>query len=964
MCIILIIKTKISSAAVSELNEYLTPPAAPKYHHQHSPFRQQRNHQFEQSQKPHFNGPPIRPVQFSKPQTLPKGEEPSFMQRIAQWFFPGSEDQDLTPPVAPIAHQPASPSQHVPRYAAQPTQNHHQQAPSYYRHGHSVQHSRKDCNPCDKVPWTPIFKPQTSTYNQQNQHSQYNQNNQQNHHTEYNQNNQQNQHNQYNQNNQQYHQQNFQTNAQYAAPPAKPNQHYSTLNQGGQLKVTSKEYLPPPDVLPLATNTHHAVPLAGRPIALPNLSPTAIPPLFNAKPFNQGSSSTLYGTQHLAGSENLPIHHLLNPQVEDPSLSTNPYGPPVIPFNKPMYDDGDIQVIPSIPVAEFVSSVEYPPSIVQSPVIDIDHAPANLPGLPLENQERNPISQEYNAPESNVVLPNFHQDSHPAASTYNISVDNDKLEHIGSVPNYDSYGNKLEIYDDIQTSTQKPYFVTNVPTSVTSLSSLQTANNHAYETTDFSYSTVGYNQEFNIEQQNIYDSSQSNLNHNFENQNLEPPVQNHYGENRGHRNTDIDSQVYNNENKSGPKDSQILYLNINPPQKPFKGFRDIHYRDKTVFTPSTLEYTTDVNFVSTSMQPPSPTAQIPWENIYNKQESIDLFPPPPPPKELSPTKKPKQIQIIIPYMANSKPKLFINPELSVIQGRKVNGPGKQNVFLYGNKFPPASEIDEDFHEQEESKIVTATAQTQKPTTLKTIPLPKVRDILKLANYTKKEKNPKEEIKLQKNIENHKNVTISDTLPPKVSSIKSTKNTKSKSNDTKDYHGEMIRLQKNIDDWTEQEYSKETKEYKSSTASLKPSKKIPEEYLTTVALNDTETTTESIIPTTISSNFDSVDSELKQNITIIGHISNSLFESSVSINTDSSDEKNSWKKIELSVSPVTNEKVYVVTPVPWSKKSYNWPELKPSGFVLPKYITEKPNLSSDGINATKVSLPESGEFTFI
>lgn len=921
LCTILVTHMQSSSAAVNQLNEFLTPPAAPKLQSLHNIVRQQRNHQFDHNQNIHFNSQ--RPMQLSP--TPSKVEEPSFMQRIAQWFFPGSDEQDLTPPVP---QQPASHSQHIPRYVAQPTQNHHQQAPSYYRHGHSVQHSHKDCNPCDKVPWTPIFKPHAPGYNQHNQQ------------------------NQHSQNHQQYHQQN---NAQYSAPPASSSHQYSTLNQGGHPHLTSKEYLPPPDVLPLATSNLHTVPLAGRPIALPNLSPTAIPPLFNAKPFNQGSSLTKYGSQQQEGSEHLVTHQVFNnQQINDASLSTNPYGPPVIPYRKPMYDDGEIQVIPSVPIAEFVSSVEYPPNIIQSPVIDIDNISQNLPGFPNENLQPNLVVPEYDAPERNTVIPN-HQDSHPAASTYNISVDNDKLEQINSVPNYDSYGNKLEIFDDAQTSTQRPYFVTNIPSAITGVPSLQTANNHAYETTDFSYSTANYNQDYfnpNIEQQTIYNNNQQNFDQN------QKPLKNHNGENRGHRNTDINSQINDND-KSKQKDSPILYLNINPPQKSFKGFRDIHYRGKTVFTPSTLEYTTDVNYVSTSMLPPSPTAQIPWENIYNKQESVDLFPPPPPPKDLSPTKKPKQIQIIIPYMANSKPKLFINPELSVIQGRKVTSNGKQNVFLYGNKFPPVPEIEEDFHEQEESKIVTATAQTQKPmTTLKTISLPKVRDILKLVNYTKKEKNPKDD-KFQKNLENHKSTATNTTEATKPANIKLSKN-KAKVNETKDYHGDMIRLQKNIDDWTEQEYSKETKEYKSSTVSLKQSKKIPEEYLTTISVNSTETTTDPIIETTTVSYIDSVDNELKQNITIIGHISNSLFESSVSINTDSSDEKNSWKKIELSVSPVTNEKVYVVTPMPWSKKSYNWPELKPSGFVLPKHVTEKASASNEGKNGTNVSLPESGK----
>lgn len=99
-----------------------------------------------------------------------------------------------------------------------------------------------------------------------------------------------------------------------------------------------------------------------------------------------------------------------------------------------------------------------------------------------------------------------------------------------------------------------------------------------------------------------------------------------------------------------------------------------------------------------------------------------------------------------------------------------------------------------------------------------------------------------------------------------------------------------------------------------------------------------------------------DAHLNQNLTEVEQIINNLLDFG-SDPKDVDTKTSTWKETDISVSPETKEKVYVVTPVSWTNKGYILPKLKPSGFVLPKHTTEK-NLDKKE-DSSKVSLPASG-----
>lgn len=189
--------------------------------------------------------------------------------------------------------------------------------------------------------------------------------------------------------------------------------------------------------------------------------------------------------------------------------------------------------------------------------------------------------------------------------------------------------------------------------------------------------------------------------------------------------------------------------------------------------------------------------------------------------------------------------------------------------------------------------------------------------------------------------------------------------------------DIIRLQKNIDDWTEQEFSNSilTIQKASTSGKLVPSKNIPSEYLTTQPYNKNSQAVTTIKPT--SEAF--YDHEAAGSNTKISRAENKDIDTNLIItetttfptttetlttlpietttpikttipnttNHTSTTEKNineilaalseklkfpvatpnpMWEKLQVSISPLTKEKVYVVTPQPWS--------------IIPKEINDK------------------------
>lgn len=257
---------------------------------------------------------------------------------------------------------------------------------------------------------------------------------------------------------------------------------------------------------------------------------------------------------------------------------------------------------------------------------------------------------------------------------------------------------------------------------------------------------------------------------------------------------------------------------------------------------------------------PPPLDYSKWEPTWGTSMPDKIVPPSLGPSTWlqpvpSTTKKPKQIQIIIPYINNKKPLPF---DKNV--GRMV--PSKPYTTLLPVYSPPSSTEEvwskflDDFN-LAESKKVTATAFTP-PTTQ----VYNIRDLLK----DTKESYP------------------SENLP-----------------------FDVISLQNNIDDWTQQEYSKSMRRDQKSSTSAKfvPSKKIPDEYFTTQPYSETTIAT-----------FDHEQAgSNKKETKLEDDIETNLIFKETTTDNPTTTQKSSWDTASVTVSPVTKEKVYIVTPQP-------------------------------------------------
>ncbi|CAB3228564.1 unnamed protein product [Arctia plantaginis] len=181
-------------------------------------------------------------------------------------------------------------------------------------------------------------------------------------------------------------------------------------------------------------------------------------------------------------------------------------------------------------------------------------------------------------------------------------------------------------------------------------------------------------------------------------------------------------------------------------------------------------------------------------------------------------------------------------------------------------------------------------------------------------------------------------------------------------DVKEPPFDIIKLQHTIDDWTQQEYSKQYKSPQKTRTSEIYAKKIPDNYFTTpVPANH--------VTTTINYNNEFYDHEGSSSIqhTVTDDINNktkakprkeyNVIErpknSYITSKKDQSDEAIQrfhiytaassfrttsttttpapWGKIQTSISPLTNEKVYVVTSKPWKETrniSKEWYDIEP------------------------------------
>lgn len=792
-------------------------------------------------------------------------EQPTFFQRIAGWFGYGRENNysEIKSNAAPSMindHTEAKQNAIQERYidlsipaAPQSIQQPYDQA---------KQKPKSVCNPCNKVPWMPMFGGQQQTIsikgNNQKQaplSTQYK-------HIQP----------QYNQPPQYHHLHYQQPPASYQQPPQYSIEytrfhplHAKNLPQGSQLQhitlptytpplihstphsiqansITSPEYQPPHQLLPIQQTQHHLIP-----IPLPNLSVSPIPPLYDSKPFRidpfPHNSLQSYGVP--IQIDNIPVQSnaIPIPIIQNPIYIQQQVPNDQLNYRSAVTPSSDIEIVKSVSLGEFTSAIEYPPNVVQSSIIDLSDNTQNL--------AKDKYSQPEYLSEPIVVDSNEPLDSLSSASSKNFTVENEPDQEI--------------IKSDIVEST--------------------TAKVHPRTT-------------------------------------LRPkPFKSGDSYGRTKTNVEIEASVQTADEKVRPDmkkdretpkdllDSPIFYLKKTSLTPTSKSYNDVTKVPEVGTTKPIIDYSpwspsTHTGIYTTLPYVPSSTTT---SSVSPAFVSIDLSGTTSPPPETT-DKKPKQIQIIIPYTNKNQPRPF-----------RAN---KFQSFDASSGWSHQTQSN-DYQDSQESQVVTATV-TQAPVKKTTKYLTKIL-ASSLRDLLKKEKS------------NYTSIDLS-------------------------------KLQKNIDGWTEQEFSMLPN--KASTISFRGySKHIPSEYLTTTTPVQQFTTTTDTIPTTsfeplyADEEYKKVDSfgkRIEENqLRFDGGKHTTILPMPFKPNR-LSETHELWNKLNVAISPVTKEKVYVVTPQPW--KEYNQDESDLFGtFKSPRFsVRPTPGLATTSPGEQKQTLPESGK----
>lgn len=632
--------------------------------------------------------------------------------------------------------------------------------------------------------------------------------------------------------------------------------------------VTNPEYILPPNVLPLEGENGQFVP-----IPIPNLSPSPIPPLFDAKPFRDDHRNQNTGFIQLVPLE--PVAQLsnnVNVQVK-PDAS--------LPRFEAINEGPAIEIINSNLVAEF----SLPPETVHS---DYTTKASKANGLKFNLDLGNNLDIN---PSSNAVFG----------------------------------GDRLETATDTISAGSEHGYLHNVQQPIDT--SITNFNDSDDDTIDVDESNR-FVPLFNTYDQDLGEASTTEGNYVVK---FEPSLQTA---------ADLaDKALKKNKSEALKKnrptplellDSPALHakpLKSTPfteaPPPAFKPLEDFTKTLATLWTsPPPFSSSTDATPTPTyevpqtttqatvaNTLPPAPTTTLSFLSKISGGEFSGITPPraPTPSKPSPSTKKPKQIQIVIPYTTFHKPSPFkVQDQQELITYRPIRGhyvthPTKgteiKNLKEEENFNGHGYHNDQEYPDHaQESKIVESKISTEAPKTTKyftKILANNIRDLLK------KERTPK---------------------PQRI---------------------DLIRLQKNIDGWTEQSYSG-----KASTISLTGhTKAIPKSFFTSTI----KPTTFTKVSTTTLSPKTTFDPELMEetkrqydnilykkddeSLYVKRHdrfldrdnelvlLNNNLTYSSahegvkVFAPKTTLTPKELWKRLHITISPLTNEKIYVVTPQP-------------------------------------------------
>ncbi|CAG5056135.1 unnamed protein product, partial [Parnassius apollo] len=543
-----------------------------------------------------------------------------------------------------------------------------------------------------------------------------------------------------------------------------------------------------------------------QPVALPNLSVSPLPPIFNARPFRP------------IAFPNYPFR--LAHDINYVKKTSN-----------------NINVAKSVPVAEFVHSIEYPTTIIESPVIDIDATKSTSN----HNKSFRNIPNSYVIDEVRDISPQASED-HVSAATANHDV---SFETTGAEFGNNFSENKLPL-------DMKQY--SHVPA------------NHKPDFADL----------------------------------------------RGAKDEDVDR--YRTESNLQSIDSPLLYLKPSAPHKNYENFV------LTISTPASQKEYEMYDDITTTVAPKQ-------SNISDDlDESRKYYRKDLPTSTSEHENHPKILQIIVPYIMEQKQGKN-NKELGSISQEVQHSLTKEEY--QGRKVPVNTEISKYSNDIETSTVLSTTTEQQSTSTV--------------TEYYETE------------------------LPNTPTVLSDFYN-------VNDPTFDIIKLQHTIDDWTEQEYSNHYATPDRTRSNEKHAKQIPDEFLTTINPYSHQNTA------TNDYNYDDFDHEGSSSIQYsVADITNGTFlKSQKEYNTidriknksetgkDLDDNQKlriytaassfrgttttlaPWGSIQTSISPLTNEKVYVVTSKPWRDKTAKTNEFDD------KFESKK--ASSDGDDSITDSFP--------
>lgn len=909
-------------------------------------------------------GPPAppRPISYRPGRFLspPTTEAPGYFSRLASWLNPfgGSPATPSVPETSFPPKQLQSHSRPSINYGPPPPPHDgyppvYPQPPPAGPQGY-LPPQGKNCNPCNKIPWIPLHGGGGYVKDTYPSFSE--------------------------------------TSVEVQSSIGQESKNYLEL-QSQEVRLPDFTFAPPPIPANLQPPPHLHLskhPVAG-PIPNPHLYPGAMPPLFKAKPFNPPSSpsvSSLPENDHVgyvdvlppgaeigsSGPENLLPPSSIGEIVDSPpsGYSNDPHRQEAINYEQP---DPNIQQShtiheehsqlgsspsgyttesESVGVAQSglsigsSTSIEYPIHYEQSPVIDVT-AQAENQGQKSQNPEVTyaiGLNPPPNEPAGSYVTSSLEDTprnpsySGPSSSSVDTSVGSSKgavLNNsyglpVGADPPRDSQVaptvNNVTVFESTVSFTSPSSPITNDEIKVTSGQNFPTAAENVAITNkepDTVQSLDSLVPSINAARLNeeLLDHHDSKTNGELHGQPFRPHqelVDSYQRQVELHENT----RDQENLQQSTPDDPQTfvpyrpssVYVPFPPYPAPSLNADHTSAAFTQPLSSTTSGPTTDEPFLEALMKSydnfkqemaikdyqerlrlenekitwgtttwtsqPEPSSSFSQQtNPVPGYTSNKIMPPPPLSTQYPATKRNKQVQIIIPYTSQHAPSPF-QPSFNDWSGR---GTLEQTQ---ARKVP-----------------IVETAYN---------------------NYASQESRKVEVTHVPKHIEN---LLIRET----------TKTPTAKTNNSID----VLRLQKNIDNWTIQEYSRRTTSStalpSSSHPYLLPSKKIPEEYLTTtqsVASEETLNSQTHILP---GFNFNDLEHEGSASSRVeVPHIqvvrietatkpavstpkdklSRSSIDSTTTLKTTTTEA--SWQNLPVSISPHNNERVYVVTPQPVFKAS--------------------------------------------